>query len=35
VTGDADLLVLDPVGTLRIVSPGDFAALLSTDSETD
>ena len=34
VSGDADLLVLDPVGPLRIISPADFAALLSTDEET-
>jgi putative PIN family toxin of toxin-antitoxin system len=31
VTGDADLLVLGQVGTLQIISPADFAALLSTD----
>ncbi len=28
VTGDKDLLVLDPVGMLRIVSPADFVAVL-------
>lgn len=33
VTGDADLLVLGQVGTLRIVSPAAFAALLATDTE--
>jgi predicted nucleic acid-binding protein len=35
VTGDADLLVLGQVGTVRIVSPADFAALLATDAEAD
>ncbi len=28
VTGDADLLALDPVGPLRILSPADFADIL-------
>jgi putative PIN family toxin of toxin-antitoxin system len=35
VTGDADLLVLGQVGPVRIISPAEFAALLSTDSEAD
>ncbi len=30
VTGDADLLTLDPVGKLRIISPRAFATLLET-----
>jgi putative PIN family toxin of toxin-antitoxin system len=29
VTGDMDLLVLDPVGPVRIVRPADFLAILS------
>ncbi|HEY0069922.1 MAG TPA: putative toxin-antitoxin system toxin component, PIN family [Chloroflexia bacterium] len=32
VTGDRDLLVLDPVGSLRIISPADFLSVLSEQS---
>ena len=32
VTGDMDLLVLDPVGPVRIVRPADFLAVLSEQS---
>jgi putative PIN family toxin of toxin-antitoxin system len=31
ITGDKDLLVLDPIGKMRIISPSAFAALIAPD----
>lgn len=35
VTGDRDLLVLDPVGPLRIVTPAEFLAILGEQDPTN